>query len=362
MLLSAFNPIVLAEANNLPTGIDLDRMTERDNVSYFAETMSFLLGIHKEFNEANKCFYRGIVESAGNDVVIQESFGDFFDKVREIIDKLLKFIKSLFERFLTALNSFVKREKYLLKHEADFAKFDRIHEFRYTGYEFSFSPEIPIVDAKAEFDYGFIFNIGDNDKPTAIPANEESMRTKLTMLNSTLNSGDWYDRFRAKVIGEEDSVILSSDFATELFKTYRSDKSSAEDFDATSSSVMAALSRFKAHKSATDTARRTKDNIDREYAQVKKQVDNMLKLNYPSGVKTANVIGPGNTTKPLTGAEITLMDLFVKAKVNQIQEMSSIHSLAFSAKLDALNDCFKQDKAVLYRALSKIQGTLGKEV
>lgn len=360
MLPSAFNPIALSEATNLPIGIDLDRMTVRDNESYFRETMSFLIEMQKEFNDVDKCFYRGIVESAGNDIIIQESFGDFFAKVREIIDKFLRFIKSLFERFSTKLNSFIKREKYITKHEAEFAKFTHIHEFRHTGYHFSFSPEIPAINAKAEFEYGFVFNIGDDQKPTSIPGDEATMRNSLTTINSTLNNGDWYDKFRAEVIGS-DGIILKSDFAAELFKQFRSGNSSPEDFDVTSSEVMSALTRFKGHESAISTARRTKEDIDREYNQVNKQLDNMLKINYQDGNKVTSIYGPGNNTRVLTGAEISLMDLFIKAKINQVQEMSSIHALAFSAKLDALNDCFKQDKAVLYRALSKIQGTIGKE-
>ena len=34
--------------------------------------------------------------------------------------------------------------------------------------------------------------------------------------------------------------------------------------------------------------------------------------------------------------------------------MCTIHTQAFSAKLEAAKDCFKQDKAILYKALQKI--------
>ena len=53
--------------------------------------------------------------------------------------------------------------------------------------------------------------------------------------------------------------------------------------------------------------------------------------------------------------DIVAMDNFVKAKVNQLQEMSNIHALAFAAKLDALRDCYRQDKTVLFKALSRVQ-------
>ena len=51
------------------------------------------------------------------------------------------------------------------------------------------------------------------------------------------------------------------------------------------------------------------------------------------------------------------LDLYTKAKVDQITEFSNIHTLAFSAKLDALKESYKQDRALLYTALLKIQRT-----
>ena len=53
---------------------------------------------------------------------------------------------------------------------------------------------------------------------------------------------------------------------------------------------------------------------------------------------------------------VTQMEQYKKAKINQVQQMSNIHALAFGAKLDAAKDMFNQDKAVLYKALYRIQG------
>ena len=50
-------------------------------------------------------------------------------------------------------------------------------------------------------------------------------------------------------------------------------------------------------------------------------------------------------------------DLYTKIKVDQITEFSNIHTLAFSAKLDALKESYKQDRALLYTALLKVQRT-----
>ena len=51
------------------------------------------------------------------------------------------------------------------------------------------------------------------------------------------------------------------------------------------------------------------------------------------------------------------LDLYVRAKVDQIQEYSNIHILAFTAKLDAIRDAYRQSRNVLYSALSKVDVT-----
>ena len=52
---------------------------------------------------------------------------------------------------------------------------------------------------------------------------------------------------------------------------------------------------------------------------------------------------------------IIAFDIFVKNKVDQIQRCSDIHVLAYGAKLDAMQACLKQDKAVLYAAYNKVR-------
>lgn len=363
MFPTTFNPILLSEASNLPIGVDLDRMVRRDNESYFNEALSFVLEMQKEYNSANIGFYRSVVESAGNEEIVQESFGDFFHKIMEIIQKFLKFIRSLFDKFLLGLNAFVKREKYIYKHENDLAKFTNIHEFRYTGYEYTFAPEIPRIEALAEFSDGFLFDLDSksNSKGAINTYSADGLKNSLSALNNALESGTWYDKFRANVIGRDGDIVLKSDYASELFKTFRNEESSRDDFDVTASVVSATLMRFKGHESAISSARNTKDRIDSQYNSVRKQVENMLKINYKGGERVATIYGTDNVPTELSSEAITTMDLFVKAKTAQIQEMSTIHALAFSAKLDALNECFKQDKAVLYKALAKVQGSLGKE-
>lgn len=364
-MISAFKPgfIINMESSGilLSDKKSMNDITERYNHSYLEETYHYILEVNKEYNAINKEFYRSLLESGDNDELIHESFGDFFGKIREIIAKFLAFIKSIFERFCTGLNRFIQSDKYLKKHSKEFDKFASENNFTHQGYDFTFSSNIPVVNALAAFNSDFVFNMKDENMAFSTA---EEIKTSREKLSSSLEDGGWYDRFRGQVIGE-DTPIYKTDFAEQLFATYRNGESSKSDIEVDSYYVHVALENFNNHTKAINEIKKNRTRIDSEYEAVRKQVDKMAKVSYSNGTSTAVMtVKPDGSRIPdtLTGDQVTQMDLYIKSKVNQIQEMSTIHAMAFAAKLDAYNDMFKQDKAVLYKALSRIQATMPKEV
>ena len=112
--------------------------------------------------------------------------------------------------------------------------------------------------------------------------------------------------------------------------------------------------------------------IERDYEQVKKQVKDLTKRNgdlnlsafidrLPEDMRKAVKKERGSSDNQqgfsMSGDLMYKLDLYTKTKVDQITEFSNIHTLAFSAKLDALKESYKQDRALLYTALLKIQRT-----
>lgn len=328
--------------------------------SYFNSTLNFITECNREFKEYQKELYVNILESKEDYDVINESFSGFFGKVKEIIDKFLRYIKSLVDRFLVNFNKFIRNDKYILKHKKDLSKFDSDkHDFRFEGYNYTFSDDIPSIQAKAVFNKDFVELDFDNimklDSPEKIA---DAIKKQHNKLNKELKT-DRYDVFRQEVINA-DRPIEAADFADELFMVYRDGSMTKDDIVTTSSFIYQSLARFENYKQLENSVKKTKDKIEKEYNQVKKSVENMIYRNKDKDVnKLLSIEIRGEydgASSPinLSSEAMTNVDLFIKTKIQEITQLSSIHALAFSYKLDAIAECYKQDKQVLYKALNNI--------
>ena len=127
--------------------------------------------------------------------------------------------------------------------------------------------------------------------------------------------------------------------------------------------VSQALDRFTNYTKTKTQIESDYKRIERDYDNIKKQVKDITRTNglnkdafikrLPDGMANVETDNMGF----VTGDLMLQLDYYVKAKTDQITEYSNIHTLALSAKLDALKESYKQDRALLYTALSKIQRT-----
>lgn len=321
-------------------------------------TIGYLREMNIQYRDANRDMYRAIYE-AQDLVAVNEAFSDFFQKIKEIIKSFLKYIRSLFERFITTLHRIVNSEKYLLKKEDVLKKFNSDHEFDYDGYEFTIEPHIPVCDALAEFNQEFI-NLDFSELNGDQANNKSKLKEQYKRLKDEIDN-DKYDKLRGRVIGKEDKSIYQSDFSSELFELFRNDCNSTSIFTVDNAKVMECLRDMKDYKEVEKNVKKTKKDLEHEYKQIEKQIDRLISSERTSGgfkvkVNDTSVIrGSSNKDITLNNDAMNQLNLYMKALTNQITEMSTIHSIAFSQKLDALKDKYIQDKRILYIALSKIE-------
>lgn len=354
--------------------INVNRLASTDfEESYFASAIAHINETRNDYTNAKIVLYKAISEAQTQQVVL-ESFSDFFIKVREIIEKFLQFIKKMFARFLTNLNKLIGSETYLKKHKKDFDDFKSGDEFEFEGYNYTFSESIPLANAALEYNYSLFDKMWDDSTGDL---NIASVRAATTNLNDTLEED--YAKFRAQVLCryEDNSKIYTTDYADELFRVYRDGDDSTSKITADFSYIRNAKDRFFSYD-------KTKKHVDRQYKQVEdaykrveKDVQEIVKRNgdlnskafydnLPDMSKASNIAKiDGHDISNAAGLNgftmskelMSQIDIYVKAKVDQIQEYSNIHTLAFAAKLDAMSECYRQDKYTLYTALTRIQRT-----
>lgn len=338
--------------------INVDKLSAMDlEESYFLKTVNFLKENMSDYTKAKITLYKTISE-ATSDTVVLEGFSDFFSAIKSIIDKFLKWIKQLFQRFINTLNSLIESDNYLQKNKKVIDKFRSEDEFEIKGYKFTFQDNIPATDIVQDWSASLFDELGNDDAIST-----EMVRSA----NSTLNdyNDSYYDKFRGKVLGKEEN-ISSADFAEEMFKIFRDGELDTDSITVDTGYIRLAKDRYFNYKNIISDVKRQQKRIEDAYHGVEKQLKDIISNNGKANPSQFISMLPDNVAVTqadttaldsegkFSGEFMTQLDIFIKNKVQQIQEISNIHALAFSVKLDAEKDCFKQDKATLYTALSKI--------
>ena len=381
---------VLVTESSLYANTALEDLTECTyKKSFMSMSYDYISESTAFYYDLNKKFYKTVLESYGDFYIINEAFEGFIDKVKEIIKKFLEFIKRVFNEFIARLNGLFRSETYLKKHLKDLSKFNSDHEFEYSGYEFTHIRD----DKPSVTTYDLVMdkagNLADANK-VEFTADSSGLGDKIKsaydQLKDDLNE-DYYDKVRGNLI-EASGGVSASDFPDELFAYFRDDSSETSQFTVDSSKVLEARTRFENYQDLRKGIEKTKKRIEREYEDTRKALEKVI---HTSGsnidLATSNRIAAttlgiydayGDTDHPrdldteekradikvkgkTSAAEVrSTIDLFIKAKVSQVQMLSSIHSQVFSAKLEAAKDEFNQNRTILYRALYKVLGKQNK--
>ena len=342
----------LISINKLAT-LDLDEC-------YFATAVNFIKEANQNIVDAKKDLYKSISEATDQYVVL-ESFSDFFSKINDIINKFIQFIKSLVARFITHIQKLIKSDKYINSHKKEFDKFKDTDKFTMNGYTYTFDPNIPAAAASVNFNKDLFEDLYNSSKDFDFSV--EGINAAI----ANMNNNEVYDEFRGNVL-QKDYDISIGEWDTELFKVFRNDDLDTSEIEVDSTLVHKTLNRFAAFNSYKKQVEADQKRIQNDYENVKKQVKEIVRGNgnlnmsafierMPQDMKTD--IKRNNYTNQgiITGDLMYKLDLYTKIKVDQITEFSNIHTLAFSAKLDALKESYKQDRALLYTALLKVQRT-----
>ena len=404
MSLFSLDNILLNESSTIDKSINIDNIGYADielkNYSFVQEGYDFILEIGRDYMNAEKAFYTEVLGSYGDDEIITESFDGFFNKIKDIIRKFIEWIKKIFKEFVVKINSLFSSEKYIKKNQKLLNKFESQDEFEFNGYEFTYieSGNVPQANACEIFNSVSNFNNGitqsltgnkgvnwNNYKTTVNSINVEDDTTSTirdtitTTLNNNLDTmtdelndhDDLLDMFRALVINKSNDKIDSSDFPNELFMIFRNGEDTPSDITIDSTYVMEAYRRFDKYKDVVKAIEKNQKAIIKDYEALEKYLDKFIKLNKEGkSQKISSDLSSSNDfvsrqINYIGGNELNDLQVFNTSTYDKLKnyykkwstivnQMCTIHTQAFTAKLEAAKDCFKQDKKILYKALQQI--------
>lgn len=381
--------------------------------SFVQEGYDAILEMNAFYCNAEKEFYHKILESCGDDHIINEGFSEFFDNIKKIIKKFIEWIKKIFKEFAAKLAGLVQSEKYIKKHKDLFNKFSSEDEFEFQGYKFTHvdTSTIPLANADDVFasgateanktnkysylnfskyfknaDEGDYYNkvdvtnigfdnVNDNEATRRKAATEKINKAISDDIDAiTDNNEDFYEYFRGRVLGKTEKLD-SKEFSDECFKIFRDDSDSTSSITIDYNFVHEAYRRFDKYKDTTKAIEKLKNDIVKDYEDLEKRLDKMIKYNKDSHkLDITNDVGRGSyTTDNLKRIDFSnvhqlydsstadRMSSLLKVYSARVNQMCQIHTQAFTAKLDACKDCFKQDKQILNKAIQHILKRSNKE-
>ena len=420
MGLFSLNNILLEQDNTHSSRdvIDIDNIGYMSaairETSFVQEGYDAILDMNAFYCNAEKEFYHKILESCGDDHIINEGFSEFFDNIKKIIKKFIEWIKKIFKEFAAKLAGLVQSEKYIKKHKDLFNKFSSEDEFEFQGYKFTHvdTSTIPLANADDVFaageteanktnNYSYlnfskyfknanegdyynkvvdVTNIGFDNVNDTEATRRKAATEKINKLISndidaiTDNNEDFYEYFRGRVLGKSENLD-SKEFSDECFKIFRDDSDSTSSITIDYNFVHEAYRRFDKYKDTTKAIEKLKNDIVKDYEDLEKRLDKMIKYNKDSHkLDITNDVGRGSyTTDNLKRIDFSdvhqlydsstadRMSSLLKVYSARVNQMCQIHTQAFTAKLDACKDCFKQDKQILNKAIQHILKRSDKE-
>ena len=323
--------------------------------SYFLEGLNFLSQLRKEKTVQEAKLYRVMAEAGNNLWVVHEGFGDFFQWVKDFIKKVINFFKKLLAKFWVRINSLFGRDKYIENNKDQLREFGSEHEFDIKGYKFTIKDGIPTLDPVEKIEealHGLAVAAEDNGKKSY----KVKDKTALTNAYAKFQEDkDKLDNVRASILGEN-GPIDDSDWKDALFEKFRDGDREKITITVTSSVVTESLTNFTNYDKMKSKTEKQRDNVEKAYNRIQKKFDELAEKakNLASENVSVSDFVDDNASERADEDKIFTISAFARDISNRLEEISNLHVMAFTAKLDAIKDRYHQDKSIIYGAFKKI--------
>ena len=360
--------MLLKENYITPTTVD----SVSSSTSYFAEAANYLVDMNREFDKVNKTLYKSLLEAGEVRSLQEAAYASYASSSKNIIDRFLEFIKRIFNKFVTGMNKLVKSDKYIIKHKKDFDKYGVAKQFSMKMFNYTYLNDDSFPAIHAYENYCKTIDVSGANVISITKGKLSSengdlllTQTKAAYDNFKESCDDWYKTFRALVIGKENESYTAAEYELALYEVFRNGESTPVETEVSSTDVYTALERFETYEKCLKQVTSYKNKLEREYRQIQNALKNTA-IGYTIGDTEGKLAFAYHDDMFAQNTDVKdayearkdkidpILDSINKSKIQQIQEMCTIHSLAFTKKIDAIKEAYRQDKKLLYAALNKV--------
>lgn len=323
------------------------------NETHIFSAMRDLKGFNSAFMENTTNLYKSISEA--EDTKSENNvFCQYFEEIDSEISKIIKNINDSISRFTINVDNIVDANKDILDNTSIITSC-KPFTYHYTQYKRINDKDFPAINAigifKQEFDY--IALTLQELGPTA--SNQSKLKVIATVYNKFVKSTtDVTKKCILDVLGEDDDDDdddIVSEFPEKMYGKY---KKGADDVEITKGKLYDVKMSLTNYRNIIDSCSQTADDLIKQLSSISAEIKRIIcgNSNNTLTVKTSTD-GIRDTDYRMDSYAMNQVDIFLKAKINQVIQIANVYYIALAIKLDATMDYFKQCKDILTVAMTK---------
>ena len=318
--------------------------------SYLYTAMTELKDFQRSFMENTIGLYKSIYEaenSSKENQIFCQYFTDIDNKINDIINK----VNETLSRFTINVENIVDANRDIIDNTSVITRC-KPFVYSYTKYEKINDKNFPPINAigifKEEFDY--IAQLLQELGPTA--SNQSKLKVIATVYNKLVKSDiDINKKCIESILGEcEDSEDVA-EFPEHLYEEFKS--SEKEDIEITKGKLYEIKMSFDNYQGIIDSCSESASRLVSQLCSISDEIKRIIcgndKTTYTVDTTTDGI---RNTDYKMDTYGMNQLNIFLKAKLNQVVQICNIYYIAIAIKLDATMEYFKQCKDILTFAMA----------
>lgn len=322
--------------------------------SYLSSITSSLSKLNETYTNSSKILYKSVLEAESKEEE-NSKFCDYYKEYSSAINEIINQVNNMNSKFTISIDNLIDANLDLIKDpdlcnqninfNFDVYKFDNLEQSKYPKFQ-------PLAIYHKDFD--IIGQMMQDLGPIA--SQEAKLQIIATVCNniSKCNKNKWLEKTIEDIIDEDDCKDLAC-YSKEVYKLFRKDEPESVDINkGYLYSVKNTLSNYSVYK---DTINNIVSSLTTEFSAI---ADNIKSMCFRNDDKVLKIRSKSSEIRDndyqLDTYGMSQLNIFMKAKISQINQLCSLYLIALSVKMDAIVEYLTQCIDILKAAKDVLSG------